>query len=149
MPKFKFRFNTLRRLREAARDETRQRLAQAQEAAQIVAARRRSIEDQLDALRQSQRSLCESQTLNVNQVLQAQRYQTSLQAQRVQLQEQADKVRAEVERRRRLVVEADQQVRVLDRLEQRQRAEHRRTEAALECKRLDEIGAARRGEFTL
>lgn len=149
MAKFHFRLQTLRRLRELDRNEARLRLAQAQQAAQILAQRQESIASELTELRQSQRALCERQAMDVNQLLQTQRFQLTLQAQNADLIQQAEKVSEELERRRQAVVEADQQVRVLDRLEARRRAEHQRAKAAAECKRLDEVGATRRGEIAI
>ena len=57
--------------------------------------------------------------LDVNGLLTSQRYQLALQAQFRTLAEQAAKLAEEVESRRNAVVEADREVRVLDKLEER------------------------------
>ena len=48
---------------------------------------------------------------------------------------------AEIERRRQALVEADREVRVLEKLRQRQAEQHRREEELREAKRLDEVAA--------
>jgi len=49
----------------------------------------------------------------------------------------------EIERRREAVVDADRQVRVLDKLRERREREHRYAAERAESKRLDEVGANR------
>ena len=46
---------------------------------------------------------------------------------------------AEIERRRQALVEADREVRVLEKLRERQLEQHRREEELRETKRLDEV----------
>ena len=48
---------------------------------------------------------------------------------------------AEIERRRQALVEADREVRVLEKLRQRQAEQHRRDEDLREVKRLDEVAS--------
>jgi len=59
------------------------------------------------------------------------------------MQDQIKLLATEVERRRQAVIEADVQVRVLDKLEDRQKAEHRQKLQQGEIKELDEIGSQR------
>ncbi len=47
----------------------------------------------------------------------------------------------EIERRRQALVEADREVRVLEKLRERQAEQHRREEDLQEAKRLDEVAA--------
>src|SRR5688572_26241999 len=125
MARFRFRLQTLRRLREIHRDEQRGRLATAYEAERILAEQRESLAAEGVALTQAQRQLMQHGSLDVNQLLAAQRYQLALEAQSRALAEQAAKLAEEVERRRLALVEADREVRVLDKLEERQRLQHR------------------------
>ena len=81
--------------------------------------------------------------VDVNRLLTGQRYQLALEAQQRVLAEQAVKLAEEVERRRLAVVEADRGVRMLDKLEERQRRDHAVAEQSAENKRLDEVGAMR------
>jgi flagellar export protein FliJ len=143
MPRFRFRLATLRRLREITRDELRSRLATAYEAERILAEQRHAIDVESLALVASRRHAVEQTPLNVTALLESQRYQFALEAQARTLAEQADKLAAEVERRRLAVVEADREVRVLDKLEERQRAQHGLAAARAENKRLDEVAAVR------
>lgn len=143
MARFRFRLQTLRRLREITRDELRYRLATAYEAERILAEQRQALDAEALALAQSQRSAVQHSPLDVNRLLESQRYQLLLQAQGRTLAEQAGKLAAEVERRRTAVVEADREVRVLDKYEERQRREHMLLHDRAETKRLDEVGANR------
>lgn len=143
MARFHFRLQTLRRLREITRDELRFRLATAYEAERILAEQRTALTNEELALAASQRSIMQRTPLDVNGLLASQRYQLALQAQARTLQEQAVKLAAEVEVRRNAVIEADREVRVLDKLEERQRRLHEQTLARAEMKRLDEVGANR------
>jgi len=143
MPRFRFRLQTLRRLREIHRDEQRSRLATAYEAERILAEQREANAHEAAALAQAQRQLMQQGALDVNQLLTSQRYQLALEAQSRTFAEQALKLAEEVERRRKAVVEADREVRVLDKLEERQRRQHRESAERAEMKRLDEVAVMR------
>jgi flagellar FliJ protein len=143
MPRFRFRLRTLRRLREIHRDEQRSRLATAYEAERILAEQREANAAESLALAQAQRQLMQEASLDVNQLLTSQRYQLALEAQSRTLAEQAVKLAAEVERRRQAVVEADRDVRVLDKLEERQRRQHRENAERAQMKTLDEVAVTR------
>jgi flagellar protein FliJ len=143
MARFRFRLQTLRRLREIHRDEQRARLATAFEAERILTEQRNQIAMELAGLSEARRRLMQQSALDVNQLLASQRYQLTLEAQSRTLAEQAEKLAAEVERRRQAVVEADREVRVLDKLEQRQRQQHRAAADRAETKTLDEVATTR------
>jgi flagellar protein FliJ len=144
MSKYQFRLETLRRLRTVHRDQQRSALADAFRAEEILAERRSDLIQEHTLLRNMQRSAVASPYADVNQLVEAQRYQTILAAQEQQLVEQAKLLADEVERRRLQLVEADRAVRVLDLLDQRHRQEHRRHTERQEVKRLDEVAAIRR-----
>jgi flagellar FliJ protein len=143
MPRFRFRLQTLRRLREIHRDDQRSRLATAYEAERILAEQREANAGESLALAQAQRRLMQQGALDVNQLLTSQRYQLALEAQSRTLAEQAVKLAQEVERRRHALVEADREVRVLDKLEERQRRHHREAAERAEMKMLDEVAVTR------
>ena len=143
MARFRFRLQTLRRLREIHRDEQRARLATAFEAERILTAQREQVAIEIVDLGEARRRLMQQSALDVNQLLASQRYQLTLEAQSRTLAEQAEKLAAEVERRRRAVVEADREVRVLDKLEERQRQQHRIAQGRIEAKTLDEVATTR------
>jgi flagellar FliJ protein len=143
MARFRFRLATLKRLREAHRDELHARLAEAYEADRILAEQRAAVAADAAALALDRRRLSETGSVDVTRLLEAQRYQLSLEAQSRAMAEQAQRLAVEVESRRQAVVEADRDVRVLDRLRERRLAQHRHAEQAAEAKRFDEVAAAR------
>ena len=143
MARFRFRLQTLRRLREIHRDEQRGRLAAAFEAERILTEQRTQLAAEAIALGDAQRHLMRQGVLDVNQLLSVQRYQLTLEAQARTLADQAARLSEEVERRRQSLVEADREVRVLDKLEERQRREHREAADRAETKVLDEVAATR------
>ena len=143
MARFNFRLQTLRRLREIHRDEQRGRLATAYEAERILAEQRNALIAETAALVESQRALMQQGALDVNQLLTAQRYQMALEAQIRTLADQAARLAEEVERRRQSLVEADREVRVLDKLEERKRQQHREASQRAETKVLDEVASTR------
>ena len=143
MARFRFRLQTLRRLREIHRDEQRGRLATAYEAERILTAQREGVIAETAALADSQRQLMQQGALDVTLLLASQRYKQALEAQIRTLTEQAAKLAEEVERRRQTLVEADREVRVLDKLEERKRDLHREASQRAETKVLDEVASTR------
>ena len=143
MARFKFRLQTLRRIREIHRDEQRGRLAAAFEAERILQRQRDALAAEAAEHLESQRRAMREGALDVNRMLTTQRYQLSLEAQAKVLAEQASKLAEEVERRRVALVEADREVRVLDKLEERQRKQHQIAAVRTETKLLDEVASVR------
>ena len=141
MAKFRFRLATLRKLRESHRDELRGKLAEAYQAVQKLEEQQLAIADEILALQGVQRRATEGTTTSVNSLLEAQRYQAVLRAQQSTLRDHSKVLSTEVERRRQNVIEADQQVRILDKLNERQRLEHQQTLNRAEVKELDEIAS--------
>jgi flagellar FliJ protein len=143
MARFEFRLQTLRRLREIHRDEQRGRLATAFEAERILQSQRDALAAEAAEHLQSQRRAMREGLLDVNRMLTTQRYQLALEAQAKVLAEQAARLAEEVDRRRAALVEADREVKVLDQLEERQRAQHRVAALRAETKLLDEVASNR------
>ena len=143
MSKYRFRLETLHKLRVALRDQQRAALADGYRAEQILAQRRESLAAEVSELRDMQRAALAAPYMDVNQLVEAQRYEMLLHAQGQQLAEQASRLEVEVERRRLALVEADRAVRVLDKLDERRRAEHRRQQDRWENKQLDEVAVTR------
>jgi flagellar export protein FliJ len=67
-----------------------------------------------------------------------------LRAQQAALKNQAELLAQEVERRRERLVESDRQVRVLDKLDERKRHEHRQAAERAEVKEFDEVASRTR-----
>jgi len=138
MAKYKFRLQTLQKVREAKRDQQRASLADAFRAEQILIEKRAEITKEKAELAELQRSAATGKYLDVNRLLEAQRYEILLQARGHELAKQTALVQAETERRRQALVEADRDVRVLELLDERHRREHNHRAARQEVKQLDE-----------
>ncbi len=137
---YKFRMATLLRLREAYRDERRLQLAEAQRAEAIVERRIAHLEGDLrDLTNRCQRDLRPGQ-IDVDRMMESQRYELLLRAERQAASEQRRIVSEEVERRREVLMGADREVRVLEKLRERQLERHREDEVRFEIKLLDEVG---------
>ena len=139
MSKYQFRLETLRRLRIAHRDQQRSALADGYRAEEILAERAAELADEQASLRELQRSALGDRYLDVNQLVEVQRYETVLKTNEQQLAEQSTRLAIEVERRRQAVIEADRAVRVLDKLDEQHRDQHRRKAQRQETKQLDEV----------
>ena len=143
MAKYTFRLNTLQKVREIHRDQQRSSLAEAFRAEHVLAESRADLALEEQQLRELQRSETSGQYLDVNRLLEAQRYELLLKAQSQELAKQAVLLAAESERRRQMLVEADREVRVLEKLDERHRDAHNRVEQRAETKRLDEAATVR------
>ena len=123
MPKFKFRLATLLRLREATRDERRAQLAEAYRVDDVLAAadcgrgRGTRRAPRAAAARRSGRARSTSIGWST-------RSATNWRSRRLaaQLEQQRQAVAAEIERRRQALVEANREVRVLEKLREKQAA---------------------------
>ena len=143
MPKYKFRLETLQKVREAHRDQQRASLAEAFRAEQVLAENRAELAAEEQLMRELQRSAAAGKYLDVNRMLEAQRYDLLLKAQGQQMAKQAALLEAETERRRQVLVEADRDVRVLELLDERHRRAHVRAQQLAETKRIDEAATNR------
>lgn len=141
MAKFRFRLATLLKLREIQRDELRSKLAEAVQAQQILEEQIAQVTAEIQEMQLLRRAGVSSQRPDVEQLLEAQRYHGLLVGQLTTMQEQNRLIAAEVERRRGVVVEADRQVKVLEKLSERQLEEYRHEQLRAETKVLDEVAS--------
>jgi flagellar export protein FliJ len=139
MSKFKFRLATLLRLRESARDQRRSQLAEAYQAEEAILEQRRRVTDDLAGLMRECREVAGPGQLDLDRLLVARRYEVTLRAEQRDLTEKHEAVRAEVDRRRQALVEANRSVRVLELLRDRQQEHHREKEKIRQIKELDEV----------
>jgi flagellar protein FliJ len=137
MSAYRFRLSTLLRLRENLRDECRQQLSTAQKAEDILMNRIAELNDRLFEVRGQSRVASQPGIVNVDRLLDAGRYEIALKAQRQAADEQRQAVQAEVERRRQSLVEADREVKTLEKLREQQTTRHRLEENRREIKQLD------------
>ena len=138
MSKFKFRLATLLRLREMTRDERRAQLAEAYRVNDVLRSRLEGLDAELQSLRAHRRASAQPGEVNVDRLVEAQRYELTLMVQRQEILSQRETVQAEIQRRRQALAEANREVRVLENLRDKQADEHRREEDRRERKRLDE-----------
>lgn len=138
---FKFRLQSVLRLRIVSRDERRAELATALQATDVLRERREQLEGERRENQGVARKLAEPGQANVDRILLTHRYEAILKGTLAQLEVQEKQVAAEVDRRRLALTEADRQVRVLEKLKERQRDEHDRGQRRQEMKQMDEVAA--------
>jgi len=139
MATFKYRLATFLRIRESARDERRVRLAQAYRAEEMLRSRQQRVAEELAVLAARIRAAAAPGAVDVDTLLDAQRFELVLKAERQQLAAQEEQVRAEIRRRHEALVEANREVQVLQKLRERQFQRWRGEEDRREVKRLDEV----------
>ncbi len=144
MKKFEFRLKTLLRLRDALRDQRRVQLAEAYRADEMLQEQQLRLEKELQDLDHQRRKASAPGEIDVDSLLAEQRYGLVVDAQRKRVLQQRQDVAAEIQRRRQRLIEADREVRVLEKLRERQQERHRAEENRQEIKMLDEV-AERRG----
>ena len=138
MSAFHFRLATLLRLREATRDQRRVELAEAQRTDA-------ELERQLARLAVERQQLqCECRTaagpgaVDLPRLMEAQQYAAALRGEEADLRRQRETLAAEIERLRQAELEADREVRTLEKLRETQAQAHRQEDERQEGKRLDE-----------
>lgn len=148
MERFRFRLATLLRIHESTRDERRRQLAEAYRADATLKERIRGLDQRLSELKQYYGRGGMPGMLNVDELIDAERYELLLLAERQQAQQHEVTLAAEIERRRQALVAADREVRVLEKLREQQLGQHRFAEERQASKQMDEVAAriARRAE---
>jgi flagellar FliJ protein len=139
MSPYRFRLATFLKLREQDRDQRRTEHAQALEAERILLQQKAELTSEREAMQAATRSAKQPGQVNVDALQEMQRYSLLLQAKLAGLEKQIAQVSAEVERRRLAVVEADRNVKTLEKLREKQLAAHERLVDALDRKELDEL----------
>jgi flagellar FliJ protein len=137
---FRFRLEPLLRLRLNERDQRRADLAKALRALEVLQAELVKLQQEQTEVAERGRILKAPGAADVDALLATHRYQALLAARRRQVLEQISQVETECERRRVALVEADRQVRVLEKLRERRAAEYARAAERREAKQLDEVG---------
>ena len=141
MVAFRFRLESVLKLRETERQQRRTELAQGLEAERILERQAHALSAELMVARNRYRQSALPGEVDVDQLMELQRYVLHIVAQANALGQRQASVREEVERRRRALIEADRQVRLLEKLRQKQHEAFDRERAKLEQKELDEVGA--------
>ena len=143
MAKFKFRLATLLKLREAARDERRAELAEAYRADDILNERLQQIHGELNAMSIGCRKAAGPGAVNIDLLIESQRYEVTLRACEKQTLAQRQRLAVEIERRRESLLAANREVRVLEKLREHQIERYREEENRRDVKRLDEVAQQR------
>jgi flagellar FliJ protein len=143
MAKFKFRLATLRKIREATRDQRRAHLAEAYRADEILQQQSDQIEHELSDLREECRRASGPGPVDVDRLTQAHLHELVLRAHQQHLGRQREAVAAEIHLRREALVHANREVRVLEKLEEKQAARHQQQENRRQIKQLDEVARRR------
>ncbi len=144
--KFTFRLATLLRLRESTRDERRNHLALAYRAEAMVLEELRRVDDEMAYLRRKLQAAVAPGEIDVDVVVNSQRFASVLAARKQHARQQEELVKAEIERRRQALVEADREVKILEKLRERHRERWLAEENLQDIKRIDEIAGRRRSE---
>lgn len=139
MNPYRFRLATLLKLRAQDRDQRRTEHAQALEAERILLQQKAELTREREAIQEATRLAKQPGQADVDALQEMQRYSLLLQAKLSGLEKQLAQVAAEVERRRQAVVEADRQVKTLEKLREKQIAAYDRAADAIERKELDEL----------
>jgi flagellar FliJ protein len=137
---FHFRLTTLLRLRLEARDERRAELAKALRAEGVLQQQQQTLAHEASDLLARSRSLVGPGEADLDALIQTQRYGLLLKSRSAQLAEQLAQVVAEVARRREALVEADREVRILEKLRDKQEAAERLADERRQQRLFDERG---------
>jgi flagellar protein FliJ len=138
-----FRLSTLLRLRENARDQCRQELAESHRKDEEIGRRLDRLDAQRRNLQEEERRTAAPGAVDVDRLREAGRYAGELRARRAELERRRASLAEEIRRRRLALVEADRGVRVLEKLRERQEERCRREEDRRQAKQLDEAAVRR------
>ena len=145
MRAFRFRLQTLQKLREQVRDAAQRKLAQTEQQRSELQQREQEVRGELQGLEQHMRRAVSKQQVDVDRIMDGHRHQLALQARLAELDQAIAHANDEVSRCRNKLIEADRDVKVLEKLHERQLAEHARQLEAHEAKLLDEAAVVRAG----
>jgi flagellar export protein FliJ len=135
--------STLIQVRRQHRDDCRLHLGEAVRAEGLLEERRLAIERQIAEVRESRLRTAASRDCDLNALLAAQRHQAALYVDQKALTGQMDVLRREIDRRQALVLAAEQQLSVLEKLAERKMQEAWLEAERREVKRLDELASLR------
>ena len=143
MARFNFRLASLLKLRVHAREARQTELAAALRRLTLIEQARREVQDELGQLETQMRASKRGSTIDVDRLLDGHRYQLALAARVAELSKAMGEAQVEVQRCRLKLVEADRDVKVLEKLHEQQLDEHRRSLEQHEMKQLDETAVQR------
>jgi flagellar protein FliJ len=139
MTQFRFRLESLLKLRMAERDHRREELANAYRADQVLQQRQESVKEELVEAQRQSKEYSAPGTIHVDRLLCTHRYELILHAQLQQIHRQRQVIATEIERRRQALVEADRELRILEKLREKHSIAFEYNEHKADIRRLDEI----------
>jgi flagellar FliJ protein len=145
MPHFEFRLKTLLAVREAARDLARTQLAESLAEQDALSRRRAQLERELNDQKQWLRRDMAPGRIDVDRLATVNRYELVLGRELCAIAGVEQSLSLEIEGRRQALVEADREVRVLEKLRERQFEQFRQQQALAEVKQFDEVAARATG----
>lgn len=143
MAQFRFRLATLLRLREASRDQRRAELAEAYRVDDLLRHQQEQVGQMIESLYRCCRQAAGPGPVDVDALLAAQRYDAALRSQLHQLRLQRQHVAGEIERRREALAAASREVKILEKLRQRQADAYQAEESRRATRLLDEVAHRR------
>jgi flagellar FliJ protein len=137
MAAFRFRLKAVATLREQTRDRIAEAVAEVQEAQRIVQEQINQLQREIDeALKQ--RQTASLGIVRIDRLLMVQRHQLMLESQREQAVQQLRLLDDEYDRRRALLVEAEKEVKAMEKLKETQKARWDQDQLEAEQKQIDE-----------
>ena len=149
MATFRFRLESALKIRQEKRDVRREELARAYEAEKILDHERQKLRQQRLKLKLHVQQRLQPGVVNVQVLLTAQQYNLLLQSEQQSLDSRAQQLQEEIERRRTALREADSEVQMLEKLEQRQKLQPRRRQSKREVQTLDDTAISRQNNLTM
>jgi len=143
---FTFRLDPLITIRDNTLKECQAELAKAYHARQIVEETRLKFEKDIEESLQSARKMLESGTIDVTFLLTLQDHKTYRTAQLAKIAEDIKKIDEEIERRRALVVAANKELKIVEKLKEKRYEKYLEEQNKAEMKIMDEIAGNRRQE---
>jgi len=145
MPRFEFRLQAVLDLRRQQREQRRAQLAAAIDLERQVEQRRRGLEAELDRQRQWVRAGTLPGAIDVERLRIAGQYESSLRAQLEHVAASFEAAAAEIENCQQALATADGEVRTLEKLRDRQRADFQRGRASAQARQMDELASRQHG----
>ncbi|MCS7305071.1 MAG: hypothetical protein NZ602_08205 [Thermoguttaceae bacterium] len=136
---FKFRLATLKKLREAVRDQRRAELAEALRAESILEEQMEAVDGAIKSMLEECRAASGPGPVDVDRLTQAHLHQLLLERQKRILEDYRQRLTEEVQHRREALAQADREVRILERLEAKQLERYRCRQLQQEVRHLDEV----------
>lgn len=140
---FRFRLQPLQKIRENIRQERQTELAKALEAEAVVREKIESIGREIVATKEDGRKQAAAGKINVDYLVALRRHEAYLIVQKAEAEQKLEQVLVEVERRRLAVVEADKEVKIMEKLHEKLKERHENELSAKEVMELDEIASQR------